>query len=51
MERSLPTLIEPLPWMDPEIGGYYSQATTVMKYSHCPVQERVLKYADNYRAF
>ena len=22
-----------------------------MKYSHCPVQERVLKYADNHRAF
>ena len=51
MERSLPTIIEPLPWLDPEVGGYYSQATTVMRYSHCPVQERVLKYADNHRTF
>jgi DNA-directed RNA polymerase, mitochondrial len=51
MERSLPTIITPLPWQDPEIGGYYSQATTVMKYSHCPVQERVLKYNDNHRPF
>lgn len=51
MERSLPTIIEPLPWLDPEIGGYYSQATTVMKYSNCPVQERAIKYADNHRIF
>jgi DNA-directed RNA polymerase, mitochondrial len=51
MERSLPTIIEPLPWLDPEIGGYYSQATTVMKYSNCPLQEKAIKFADNHRAF
>lgn len=51
MERSVPTIIEPLPWISPEIGGYYSQATNVMRYSDCPVQERLMKYADNHRVF
>ena len=51
MERSVPALIAPLPWVEPGIGGYYSQATSVMRYSNCPVQERILKYADNHRVF
>jgi len=38
MERSVPTIIKPLPWMDMDIGGYYSQATNVMRFSNCPVQ-------------
>jgi hypothetical protein len=51
MERCVPTIIEPLAWLEPDIGGYYSQATSFMRYSQCSVQERIVKYADNHRIF
>lgn len=34
MDRSLPTIIEPAPWVDYEIGGYYLRPTTIMRYSN-----------------
>jgi|JI6StandDraft_1071083.scaffolds.fasta_scaffold02813_17 DNA-directed RNA polymerase len=46
MDRSLPTIIEPAPWVDYEIGGYYLRPTTIMRYSLSGDQERAVKYAD-----
>jgi DNA-directed RNA polymerase len=38
MDRSLPTIIEPAPWIDFEIGGYYLRPTTIMRYAYSPDQ-------------
>lgn len=35
MDRSLPTIVEPAPWVDYEIGGYYLRPTSIMRYSQC----------------
>jgi DNA-directed RNA polymerase len=51
LERSLPTLIEPLPWVDYEIGGYYLRSTLIMRFNECKLQERSMKYADLSRVY
>jgi len=37
-ERSVSTIVPPLPWVEPEVGGYYLQATNFMRFSECKVQ-------------
>lgn len=33
MDRSLPVIMEPAPWIDYELGGYYLRPTTIMRYN------------------
>lgn len=44
-------MIEPLPWIDYEIGGYYLQSTVVMRFSNSKLQERLIKYSDLSRVY
>ena len=44
-------MIEAMPWVDYEIGGYYLQPTCVMRFSNCEVQERLIKFSDISRVY
>ena len=33
LDRSVPTIIEPLPWVEYEIGGYYLHPSCIMRFS------------------
>lgn len=51
LDRAVPTIIEPMPWIEYEIGGYYLQPSVVMRFSECKVQERLVKYSDMSRVY
>jgi DNA-directed RNA polymerase len=46
LERSLPMIYKPAPWVDAEIGGYYQKPTNVMRVENSYLQERAVKVAD-----
>jgi len=32
LDRSLPTIYPPAPWVDPEVGGYYLKPTNLVRF-------------------
>ena len=46
LDRSLPMIYKPAPWVDYEIGGYYQKPTNVMRIQSSMMQENAVKYAD-----
>lgn len=51
LDRSLPMIYKPAPWVEFEVGGYYQKPTCVMRLSGSGEQERAAKYADMSRVF
>lgn len=51
LDRSLPMIYKPAPWVEFEVGGYYQKPTCVMRLAGSSDQERAAKYADMSRVF
>lgn len=51
LDRSLPMIYKPAPWVDYEIGGYYQRPTNVMRIQNSTMQENAVKYAEMTEVF
>jgi DNA-directed RNA polymerase len=51
LDQAVPTIIHPNPWREYQIGGYYLNPTSVMRFTSCRVQERSIENSDLARVY